>query len=114
MPCPKFIDNTRECINEIEYMPANTFEYCVGDDYQKCPFYLIANNDPNVCKYVKKCIAFKCYALDEFQKFNHISQKYCVAKDHDKCARFKIRETGAEVPLDLHPDGHIMKNCYPS
>ncbi|MEM5879078.1 MAG: hypothetical protein QXU74_01115 [Candidatus Aenigmatarchaeota archaeon] len=109
MSCPKFVDNTRECIKEIEFIPANTFEFCTTEKYKKCPFYLILSGDKNVCKNVRKCPMFKRFSFYDFKEFVEVVNKYCVSENHKNCKRFILKEEGKEVPAKLHPDGHLIE-----
>jgi uncharacterized protein YlzI (FlbEa/FlbD family) len=108
MTCPKFVDFTRECIKDIEFVPVNTMKLCSGEDYVKCPFFLILNNDPIVCKNISKCPAFKNFNLEVSEDFLKISGKFCTSKGHKNCQRYILKEKGEEVPKNLHPDGHIV------
>jgi len=109
MACPKFIDNTRECIKEIYFFPASTFDFCTTEAYKRCPFYLILSGEKNVCKNVKKCPAFKNFTLSNFEQFVSMANQYCVSENHKNCQRFLLKEKGEEVPINLHPDGHFVK-----
>ena len=109
MPCPKFIDNTRECLKEIEFLPDNTWDFCTTEKYIGCPFYLILNGDKAVCPNIKKCVAFKKFKLQDSQKFILVADKYCVSEDHKNCQRFITKAKGEEVPVNLHPDGHLVE-----
>jgi len=109
MPCPRFIDNTRECIQEIEFLPRNTFDYCTTEKYVGCPFYLILTGDAKVCANIRKCPAFKNFELSDFEKFILMTDKYCVSENHKNCQRFILKAKGEEVPVSLHPDGHLVE-----
>jgi hypothetical protein len=108
MPCPKFVDFTRECVNEIEVIPANTLDLCETEKHKKCPFYLILSGDKNVCENIRKCPAFKKFEMGDFKKFMEMSEKWCVSKNHVACKRYLMKKSGKDVPITLHPDGHTV------
>ncbi|MEM2954920.1 MAG: hypothetical protein QW625_03170 [Candidatus Nanoarchaeia archaeon] len=110
MPCPKFIDNTRECIKEIDFVPLNTFKFCTTNKYKKCPFYLILSGNKDICENIRKCPFFRRFTLYDFDKFVEISNKYCTSKNHIKCKRYILKKQGKEVPENLHPDGHFVND----
>ena len=86
MTCPKYIDYTRECIREIEFMPENTLEFCETDKFKKCPFYEILSNKKGVCKNIKECPAFERFTYYDFENFVKIANEWCTSEKHKKCS----------------------------
>lgn len=111
--CPLFVDFTRECIRDIEVYPheitKEMLEFCKTSQYSKCPFYKILQTSEPVCKNIKKCPAFKNFQSEDFDEFVKISNTYCTSPDHTKCKRYIIKESEKPVPIDLHPDGSVVK-----
>lgn len=105
MNCPLFVDFTRECLDKIEFLPQDTFEYCVSDKHIDCPFYRALKNIGAHCEYIDKCVAYKYFGAKDFEKFVEITKSYCLCPNNVKCARFKIKSSGEVVPEDLLPDG---------
>jgi hypothetical protein len=108
MGCPKFVDNTRECIAAVEFVPPDTLDFCTTEKYRNCPFYLIITGKKEVCVNIKKCPAFKKFSLYEADKFIDMCNKFCTSKNHVSCQRFIRKMKGEEVPVTLHPDGHLI------
>jgi hypothetical protein len=109
MACPLYRDFTRECVEKIESLPADTMGYCESGKYKDCPFYRIITRKGEVCANVAKCSAFAKFRLGDFEKFVEISNRFCTSKDHVKCKRFILKASGKDVPVTLHPDGRMIK-----
>lgn len=108
MTCPLFVDFTRECIEEIESIPPNTFSFCTTKNFSKCPFYIVLREKRSVCKNIKNCPFYKELSIGDFNEFSHIANKYCLSKNPATCARYKENEAGNTPPLRLHPDGTLL------
>jgi hypothetical protein len=96
-------------MKEVEVLPENTSSYCLSGKYRECPFYLIMSDAKNVCPNVRKCPAFRNFQFFDLDKFVGITSKYCTSSRHDACRRFILKSSGAEVPVNLHPDGSIVR-----
>ncbi len=110
MHCPKFIDFTRECLEEIKIIPNNTFKYCTTKKHKDCPFFRILNNEKGICEHVKHCYFFNNFEIHDFDGFAKISDEYCTGENHEKCKRYILSKKGEKVPNDLSPEGMIIKN----
>jgi hypothetical protein len=107
--CPKFVDFTRECLKEIEFPVEHSIEYfCTNEKHSDCPFYKILSGNPEVCKNIAKCPAFKNFKLSNFTEFIEMSEAYCVRGNHLNCRRYVMKDRGEVVPPDLHPDGRTI------
>ncbi len=113
MNCPLFIDYTRECIKDVEVFPERLtpqmIKFCSGDKHKDCPFFKILKTKQKVCENVRSCPAFRNFVLGEFGKFAEMSNKYCTSKDYVKCNRYILKKKGKIVPLNLHPNGKLVK-----
>lgn len=105
MACPMFIDYCRECLNKIDFLPANTLNYCETDRHTDCPFFRTINDAGVHCGYIEKCPAYKHFGVRDFEKFVKMTNQYCLSENNVNCERFKLRKEGREVPSDLLPDG---------
>ncbi len=105
MPCPRFIDNTRECLTEIGLIPGETRAYCASDSYSRCPFYRVIFRQGPCCKYLENCAAYKFLGSHEFEKFVTLANRYCVSGNCQDCERFQLWEARRPVPDNLAPDG---------
>ncbi len=105
--CPMFIDNTRECIKEIEFLPSNTLDFCLNSKFADCPFYKIIKKE-KVCENISKCPMFRHFEVQQFDAFVRISNAFCTSKNYPKCQRYQLKKSGQKVPDDLMPDGKFI------
>lgn len=108
MSCPLFIDFTRECIEEVEVLPSNTFSFCTTKYFSNCPFYIVLKEKRPVCKHIKSCPFYKEISIGDFEEFSKITNDYCLLKDSSACARYKEKESGNTPSLKLHPNGSVL------
>ncbi len=105
MSCPYFKDYTRECWEKIGELPVDTFYFCDSEKYIDCPFYIKIEKTKNICKNVDNCEAFKFFKSINFDEFLKITTIFCLSDNSINCKRYILKDSGKEVPLDLHPDG---------
>lgn len=105
MGCPLFVDYTRECMEGIGYCPQDTLEYCTGENYAQCPFYLLAKNPAEVCEHLRSCPVCTRFRTANFAQFVVMASRYCLTADKAACKRYVLRRAGEPVPDDLLPDG---------
>jgi len=117
MPCPLFIDFTRECIHKFpDIASIGTYDYCSSDSYKLCPLYkMIVEKSPH-CEFIGKCgmsfIEYFSYPkLVEMYESNPQSfLEYCLSDDNKvNCALYKYRKEGKDAPYGLLPDGRKIK-----
>ncbi len=111
MTCPLYKDYTRECIEKFKgLIHLSNFEICESKEkYKKCPFYLFICKPEKGCKYKAKCIK-KSMEKQSENSLNYnfilkIVKEYCYSDKRKKCARYKLKEKGKEIPFNLLPDG---------
>lgn len=109
MECPFFIDYTRECLKEIETLPADTLTLCTTERYVDCPFYRRIKKIGFVCEFVSGCPAYESLQVGHFEEFVVISKQYCLSENNLKCQRYILRKQGQPVPKELLPDGTTRK-----
>ena len=109
MNCPMFVDFVRECSNKIGFIPNDTYTHCTNDSYKDCLFYKAINNISYHCENIFKCPAFKYFGMNNFKKFEEITQKYCLSENNQNCARYKIKKSGQIPPPNLLPDGNSIE-----
>lgn len=105
MECPMFVDYVRECLDKIDFVPRDTFDYCQTDKFKDCPFFKTINNVGPHCECLVKCPAYKNFNIGDFDRFVEIANRYCLSENNVNCERLKLRKSGKEVPEDLMPDG---------
>lgn len=111
MTCPLYKDYTRECIQEFKgLIHLSNFEMCESKEkYKKCPFYLFIFSPQKGCRYKDECIKRSMEEQSEsIPNYNFILKivnEYCFSDKRKKCAIYKLKEKGEEVPPNLLPDG---------
>ena len=110
MQCPMFVDYTRECVTQIEYVAWTGIIYCNSEKYKECPFFQAITNPKECCENIKSCKMFQHLALKDSLLFREINDKYCLRKDCVKCKRYQIRKTGVLPPDALMPDGSTLND----
>lgn len=108
MPCPMFIDFTRECVSKNSFVPGNTFGYCQNEMYKDCPFFKVINGLGDNCEFIIQCQLYKDLGMQHFTEFKEVADKYCL-KDYRSCERYKMRKSGIMPPKNLYPDGTIRQ-----
>ncbi|MCK5579716.1 MAG: hypothetical protein KAJ18_00425 [Candidatus Omnitrophica bacterium] len=105
MVCPMFIDNRRECLLKIHFLPTYTLPYCETERHEECPFFKTINKIGNQCDCVDKCALYKHFGAGDFRKFEQLTSDYCLSDNNVNCARFKLNKSGGTVSSTLLPDG---------
>jgi hypothetical protein len=109
MACPLFVDYTRECITEIEVLPADTFNYCLTEFYKECPFFRVIKGISPICEYIKNCPMYAYFKVGDFEKFVKITKEYCLSENNVNCKRYSLRKSGKIPPPNLSPEGDLLE-----
>ncbi|MBN1688044.1 MAG: hypothetical protein JW893_02995 [Candidatus Omnitrophica bacterium] len=111
MPCPLFVDYTRECQSQVGQLRQDTFDYCSSEKYKECPFYRIIHKKGSNCKYFDKCSTYDRLKKEDFKIFVETANKFCLSqKGCLLCHCFQVMESGEVPPLMLLPDGSSGEN----
>ena len=108
MGCPKFVDYTRECMNEIGYCPQDTLAYCTTDKYAGCPFYKTVEKIGVVCENMRQCPVCKYFSTHNFEQFVVMTAAYCLNDKFVECQRYILKKQGRVVSELLLPDGREL------
>lgn len=112
MICPFFRDYTRMCVSYFKDVRLiGNYDFCLSDQYERCPFYKIMNKIHPVCEFVEHCPMYFHIAETDFDMLIEMTETYCFSGKHVECARYRLRKEGKPVPVELLPSGkRIIQN----
>ena len=114
MSCPKYNDNNRTCIEEIEeIINLTSFDFCESDEYGNCPIYKLIKGEAKPCEFFKECtIHFNKMPFEKADFKTTIMDgmnRLCLSDNNVTCAIYKLRKTNKNVPEGLLPNGLILE-----
>jgi hypothetical protein len=109
MPCPMFINCTRECIKKIKYTPSDTLQWCVSEKFEECPFYRQINGIGILCENIESCPTYEYFAIGDFEEFLKMTKEYCLSENNTACRRYQLKKAGQKPPAEMLPDGKMRK-----
>ena len=106
MTCPLYKDSTRTCIRKYErVLKIQTFDICISNNYDECPMYNIIEKKVECCEYTPVCDEEMDFSVWDFEHLKNIANNFCFYGKKEKCAIYKLRKVGKDVPKGLQPDG---------
>ena len=106
MACPHFEDYTRMCAEEFDrVINIANFDFCESSDFEQCPFYRLLHKIEPLCPYAEKCPMYFHQTKYNFDGLIEMTNNFCLSSNYQTCARYQLRQSQKEVPVDLYPDG---------
>lgn len=59
------------------------------------------------CPNFEKCPFCECNNLTK-EESSDLQSRYCLTGNYPECARYQFGISGEKVPINLHPDGHMI------